>query len=401
MNYSKWRDAETWEELGLMGDSLSFTDEEIITKQGLGYTKHLAGRCCPMDIAVIYSLLDAGEGMNITAKELLNPYTRLASFFEEGKIADGWHIEKDGEDITKTRSWVYSDNLRVLYQNERISDWYTDRNHLDYWFCERQYIASREKDSKASKLVLYNKENLRVFLGASDDKTTIKMINKSLNRLLTSGKVKQTSHGRGRTFQWKAWGWLDVVRKKILTTGAKQRKLGDVVNGWVYTKGQVTQSYGMEIHNHEWEPETPATYYKVLISTPRLKHRYVYDHSVDWNYVWERDNDLVALPYYFLDEYSAQAYVTKLQELNFAPTNASPIHRLMDSDFNVEASNVAYIVHPVKQRLVIEGNVDVEDIQSPKEILSDLLSCNSDRFREIKGMLKSKVDQLTLLEVTE
>ena len=400
MNYSKWRDAETWEQLGLMGDSLSFTDEEIITKQGLGYTKHLAGRCCPMDVAVIYSLLDAGEGVDITAKELLNPYTRLASFFEEGKIADGWHIEKDGEDTMKTRTWVYSDNLRVLYQNERISDWYTDRNHLDYWFCERQHTAC-QSNPKLSKLVPYNKENLRVFLGASDDKTTIKMINKSLNRLLTSGKVKRTSHGRGRTFQWKAWGWLDVVRKKILTTSAKQRKLGDVVNGWVYTKGQVTQSYGMEIHNHEWEPETPATYYKVNILTPKLKSRYVYDSSVEWNYVWESQWDSVTLPYYFLDEYSAQAYVTKLEELNFAPTNTSPIHRLMDSDFNVEATGVEYQIKSVVQRLIIEGNVDVEDIQSPKEILSDLLSCNSDRFREIKGMLKSKVDQLTLLEVKE
>ena len=400
MNYMKWRDAETWEQLGLMGDSLSFTDEEIITKQGLGYTKHLAGRCCPMDVAVIYSLLDAGEGVDITAKELLNPYTRLASFFEEGKIADGWYIEQDGEDTTKTRTWVYSDNLRVLYQNERISDWYTDRNHLDYWTCQREFAAC-QSNPKLSKLVPYNKENLRVFLGASDDKTTIRMINKSLNRLLTSNKVKRTSHGRGRTFQWKAWGWLDVVRKKILTTSAKQRKLGDVVNGWVYTKGQVTQSYGMEIHNHEWEPETPATYYKVNILTPKLKSRYVYDSSVEWNYTWESQWDSVTLPYYFLDEYSAQAYVTKLEELNFAPTNTSPIHRLMDSDFNVEATGVEYQIESVVQRLTIEGNVDVEDVQSPKELLSDLLSCNTDRYREIKRMLKSKVDQLTLLEVTE
>ena len=60
--YKKWRHVDTWEDLGLMGDSLSFTDEEIVNKQGLGYTKHLAGNrhggyCNPMDVAVIFSLL--------------------------------------------------------------------------------------------------------------------------------------------------------------------------------------------------------------------------------------------------------------------------------------------------------------------------------------------------------
>jgi len=50
--------------------------------------------------------------------------------------------------------------------------------------------------------------------------------------------------------------------------------------------------------------------------------------------------------------------------------------------------------------LVIDGKVDVEDIQSPTEILSDLLTCNDERFDEINKMLRNTIGQLTKIEVT-
>lgn len=95
MRFEKHRKAKTWHELGLMGDSLSYTDEEILTVQALGYTKSTAGTCNPMDLAVLYSIVNEGEGVELTAKDMLNDYTRLAYLFEEGRIIDG-HLDVEG-----------------------------------------------------------------------------------------------------------------------------------------------------------------------------------------------------------------------------------------------------------------------------------------------------------------
>ena len=90
MRFEKHREADTWEALGLMGDTLSYTDEDIITSQALGYTKQTVGTSNPMDIAVLYSIVNEGEGVELTAKDMVNEYTRLAYLFEEGIIVDGY-----------------------------------------------------------------------------------------------------------------------------------------------------------------------------------------------------------------------------------------------------------------------------------------------------------------------
>ena len=90
MRFEKHRKAETWQALGLMGNTLSYTDEDIITSQALGYTKQTVGTSNPMDIAVLYSIVNEGEGVELTAKDMVNEYTRLAYLFEEGIIVDGY-----------------------------------------------------------------------------------------------------------------------------------------------------------------------------------------------------------------------------------------------------------------------------------------------------------------------
>ena len=92
IRYSRYRPAKTWEALGLIGDSLRFTDDDIVTKQAIGYTKELCNVTCPMDIAVVYSMLHEGEGADITSNQLVNAHTRLASLYESGVVADGFHV---------------------------------------------------------------------------------------------------------------------------------------------------------------------------------------------------------------------------------------------------------------------------------------------------------------------
>ena len=237
--YKKWRHVDTWEELGLMGDSLSFTDEEIVNKQGLGYTKHLAGKrhggyCNPMDVAVIFSLLDAGEGAAVTAKSLINPYTSIAYFFQTERIA------------SRGGNWWYHKSLRRLYANERCSYYWRDSNQFY---------------SNTDEFIKFDKDNTRWLMSQIVEKDLLKEINKCLTSLNQRCRIEKVTHGRNRTFEWKGWDWLYKPRSRIITTGAKKRKLGDIVNGWEYTQGRVDMSYGMEIHNHEWVPAKECKLY--------------------------------------------------------------------------------------------------------------------------------------------
>ena len=133
------------------------------------------------------------------------------------------------------------------------------------------------------------------------------------------------------------------------------------------------------------------------MTTPQLSKQYHYGQTHNEHKAQATNHEL---PYYFLSEYSAEAYVTKLQELDSEPINASPIHRIMDNDFNVKVNGMEYKVASKIVPLVIDGKVDVEDIQSPTEILSDLLICNDERFDEINKMLRNTIGQLTKIEVT-
>ena len=96
MHFTGYRKAETWAELGLIGDRLSFTDDEVITKLGLGYVSS-QGFECAMDTAIRYELLNAGQDGEISAKQMLNPRTKLAALIEAGIVADGWYKNDDNE----------------------------------------------------------------------------------------------------------------------------------------------------------------------------------------------------------------------------------------------------------------------------------------------------------------
>ena len=86
--YKMYRTGKEWKELGIIGDRLQFTDDEIITTQGIGYTmtKMQYGEY-PMDAAVMFSLLSAGPEARLNTQDLVNLQTRTAARFEQRMVA--------------------------------------------------------------------------------------------------------------------------------------------------------------------------------------------------------------------------------------------------------------------------------------------------------------------------
>lgn len=200
MRFEKHRKAETWYELGLMGDSLSYTDEEILTVQALGYTKHTAGVCNPMDVAVLYSIVNEGESVELTAKDMLNDYTRLAYLFEEGRIIDGYlnvegSVECDG--------FHNQHNLKNYWQSSKLSynlsiiNSLVELKRIDLIEKHAQVLCGWNRDKSGEAHAFNHYEAIKALANDTADLDwTFHVYIKS--RYITNGTISNVSLGDGR-----------------------------------------------------------------------------------------------------------------------------------------------------------------------------------------------------------
>ena len=452
MQYSKHREAKTWHELGLMGDTLSYTDEEILTSQALGYVRHTVGKANPMDIAVLYSIVDKGEGVEVTAKDLVNDYTRLASLFESGiiirgklnkkKVAcDGTHIKRESNDYGRQRRLQYIQSIV-----RKLDDYEIDyRKYLDvvcgwevegyssmssesqksrvkefesfcrtsvkydwpsYYFsiakgssiigntrygeiswtglCTRKtdevcsihggnkvrnawvmmpamnalssgnYPISWTSDHLHRRVVLdgsieYNKMLARTYTKHADDKTVLKQINKAVNRMFKRHVLLQTTFGRGRKFKWydRVWQKVQAQRMKIMTSNSKKRKLGDEVNGWVYSKGRIEKSFGMEIVSYVWKP-------KEVMHTYDIKQ-------------------FGGVKLSFLNEQEAIDFCSKAN-LALQPKNPQVCVKrtIKNGELQFHYPTVVYMSNNVTTEFTLRPEVEVESMPTPQQCLANI-----------------------------
>ncbi len=351
-----YRTADVWQSIGVTGDRLSFTDDETVTKLGMGYIAN-QGYECAMDAAVRFTLLNAGENATLSAKQMLNQHTRLAALIEENIMADGWYRK---EDDSPTRGWVVATDFRELWQNAMCSEWDLNKTHFPASCIataeeiakdgySRYYWNRATAGSRWNRPIIAWKGNLlttvplkgneRTLTNHLEDKVVLRAINKSLNRMVKSEKAVQVTAGRGRTFRWDAWGWLDGIRNQRLVTMAKQRKLGDIVNGWKFTKGRVTTTYGVEVCEHAWEPVEGFNWYRVLIGG------------------WAGS---LTLNSFFFDKSEAQAYIETLPEL----PNGGHAMRKEDG----VAHKMVYTVDCCTAGFILKPELMVEELPTPIEM---------------------------------
>ena len=464
MQYSKHREAETWHELGLMGDTLSYTDEEILTSQALGYVKQTVGTANPMDIAVLYSIVNKGEGVEVTAKDLINDYTRLASLFESGIIVrgkvnnkkiecDGIHIERESDEYGRQRrlnygSYIvqkldeinadYYEYIDVLsgFEVEGYSSYLSNEQQarLDKFkeFCNTKItnvqgsyfeiykgthtiksrygeitwtgLCTRKTDEFCSThggkkernawvlspdmkvlsginypiswtsdhlniryvkegLTEYNKMLARTYTKHADYKTVLKQINKAVNRMFKRDVLLQTTEGRGRKFKWYDHTWRRVQEKRtqIMASNSRKRKLGDIVNGWIYSKGRVTESFGMEIVNYTWKPKDELYTYDIMVSYGKTDR---YSSTPKCN-----------LGMRFLNEQDAIEYIQQLNAISMPKNPQVCTNRKVKNDtLQFVAPVYEYKAVDVTSRMTVNATVEVEVIPTPQECLSYIQS---------------------------
>jgi len=402
--FTGYRDPTVWANLGLIGDSLTFTTDETVTKLGIGFIKDQQAECA-MDTAIRFTLLNAGENGEITAKQMLNHHTRLASLFEAGLVADGWYVDDEGQ---RQRGWVFHKDGVRLHWNKITSSYARNQTHFPASFIGSKELWRYDTGWSGRSFALKNhgytssdysklwegeegfqpvhlKGHERAMANSVDDKEVLKHINKSLNRMVKSGKAVQVTAGRGRTFRWNRWGWLDKYRQMHLVSVAKQRKLGDVVNGWVYTKGIVTEQYGVEICHHEWEPVEPVNQYIVKHKSPCVRRNRVWNgngyetrEEVQWN--------AVSLPYFFTDEAEALEVVEELNSSVF-PRKGMGVR----VNGQVVAPKHYVNMHNIMMR--VKGDADIEEYMEPLEMFKRIQLGNFQIAGELNALLINHIEK--------
>lgn len=411
MHFSGYRKANTWAELGLVGNRLSFTSDEVITKLGLGYVSS-QGYECAMDTAIRYELLNAGQDGEISAKQMLNHRTQLAALIEAGIVADGWHLDDDDE---RVRAWVYDERFIKLHHNKITSHYYHNQTHFNASMLtvEGQYALFTKGGMRCSsasnwwygdvinsftaplqtKPVLGNERMLSNIL---EDKEVLRYINKALNRMVKSGKAVQVTKGRGRTFRWNAWEWLDTVRNRHLVSESKKRKVGDTVNGWIYTQGDTVTTYGVDIHQHWWQPVEAPKLYIVKFMANYVKAPY-------WSgYNSEVGNHSVTLPYFFTNKEEAELLCEQMNEqlsCRVEPSNYT-IKRI-DEDWNITTDEPRFIVMSNEYEYRVDKEAVIEDYEEPLAAHLSLMSKGLDNYKQLMGLYTTSPLYMMYMEKTE
>tara|TARA_Y100000004_G_scaffold64976_1_gene72960 strand:- start:7176 stop:8468 length:1293 start_codon:yes stop_codon:yes gene_type:complete len=395
MYFTGYRSAETWASMGLIGDRLSFTDDEVITKLGLGYIQNPSAECA-MDTAIRYELLNAGQDGEISAKQMLNHRTKLAALIEAGIVADGWYRDDEG---AFQRDWVFDERFVRLHYNSISGSYGYKQTHFaaglleeekelklykkyglregDYWYYGE--VIETIQGPLQTKPV---KGNERMLTHVMDDKETLRYINKALNRMVKSEKAVQVTKGRGRTFRWDAWQWLDTVRNRHLVSESKKRKVGDTVNGWIYTQGNTTMHFGVPVHQHWWQPVEAPKLYFVYLNSKRVGAGSYYS---GWKPTTQDDS--CKLPYFFTSKSEAFELCNRLNEqmsLRVDPSNF--LIKYIDDDFNVTTDEPQFAVSSLEYDYRIDMNAVVEDYDEPLTAHLALMTKGNDNYNELKKL---------------
>ena len=195
----------------------------------------------------------------------------------------------------------------------------------------------------------------RSMADAIPDDEVLTHIRESLARMLKRKDNIVTKVGRGKNslHKWSDWGWLAEMLAHVKNTSSKNRKAGDIVNGWKYTKINSRHSYGHEIAEFIWKPVDELKDFVVGRKEPDA-------------YSWNSASGIMT-NYRFATKQDVVDFMTALHELHQEATG----HYAQRSHEGIEKTELGqWSVRSIPVKLSMYGRVDPEDYLSPQELLT-------------------------------
>lgn len=509
-----WNDWDTFKEAGIVGDSVNFTDNEVVTDHALGKTKDTIGMCWPMDAAVAYTLAAAGPDADLSAEDMVNQYTRMAAVMMTQRVGYGRvpdpRVESCGHD--EVDAWRYclpsvrhlenteggmlkfspNKSMKGRLKHDGASDeliklstfrcenpdgqlsssqhtvrlllsprfaplrrYYEEKYNCKKWYVRSQsssdgpdvmtpthtfgecawaddgdkicshhnrpktykwVLIKPKHDSKkfltlwsrdrhvasvysgwnssmlANKLGGYGYENKldvrrvvlwdKVARSASnalwkkDPKFVIRQIKDALRRMSSRNFNVVTKRGyrTGITYCWKEWGWLANMQAWVAQTSKKNRKEGDEVNGWEYSKHSSKMSYGHEIAKFHWTP---------------IEEQVTWRISCDVSGGYYYNSGTSVMPYDFETKAEAVTYSQLFSPMALKVGGVQRDGRLWDAEQGKDMVQDGFFgVNSVEHEMLMEPDQDPEDLLSPKEIMNAVFFSNPQAYHQAVEQLK-------------
>lgn len=494
--WTGWQDGDVWQDAGVIGEMLDFTDDDIITQQTIEHTKSVIGRCRAMDAAVAFELASAGQNGAISVNDLVTERTKAAYLIETRRVgygvyrdptvescghdevnektyhfvvahsakrcgdevlvsvATGWNKlglsesslenfkgvlseetisklcsdtrasdapleayyeylrakfgitddvkfvfthtiikeeghtkgecawkgetidvvdEETGETTTKNRVCAHHDGARIrgwaLFQTHG-----TDGSGIDDY--EELFLAGRcaynwngnqlrDKFVDSDSWVSWETKR-RSLVRQVNEREVKKLINKSLARMLkrNDNVVHKEGLRSSAVFSWSDWEWLADITSYIRQTRSKNRKAGDVENGWSYTAVNKRLSYGMEISDFVWTAadEADLKYYKFKVETQK-RNPYTWQSNT---WITEKCMTSVDLRIFMSRDEAQQAGDLMMRTLNEGG-GIMPRRVYVEGEFE-PLSDTQVKVTSSRCEFTMNGDIEPEEYLSPKEI---------------------------------
>ena len=211
--------------------------------------------------------------------------------------------------------------------------------------------AKPQQDMDAKNVVSWD-EMRRGMAQAVPEADVIKHIRESLTRMLKRNDNIVSKTGKGKTAEhsWSDWSWLAEMTAYVKNTSSKNRKEGDVENGWKYTKVRSRRSFGHEIADFVWKPVDVIKDY--VVGRKEVS---------DWNASGIMTNLRFSTKQQCIDFMEAISNA----HLDGGGHFANRTHDGLEKNDNGEWS-----IRSIEITVVMYGRIDPEDYLSPQEVVA-------------------------------
>ncbi len=214
-----------------------------------------------------------------------------------------------------------------------------------------QWIRCVSVVPKAKNVVAWDTMR-RGMAQAIPEDTVIGYIRESLTRMLKRNDNIVSKDGRGKnsTHRWSDWGWLAEMAAYVKNTSSKNRKAGDIENGWKYCKTRARKSFGHEIADFVWRPIEQIKDYVVGRQEPTD----YYTSGVMQN---------LRFP-------TKEACKNFMETIAAAHIDAGGHYASRKHDGLEKNEKGQWSIRSIEVNIVMRGTVDPDDYLSPQEVIS-------------------------------
>jgi len=235
------------------------------------------------------------------------------------------------------------DGFKTLYRREQCYKGWNGNQVQDI----------RIQDIPHSKIVSWE-EVRRSMADAIPESEVIGHIRESLARMLKRNDniVSKSGRGKNSLHRWSDWSWLAEMTAYVKNTSSKNRKAGDIVKGWKYTKINSRHSYGHEIAEFVWKPVDELKDYIVGRKEPNTSS-------------WQSASGIMT-NYRFATKQQVIEFMEKLHQLH---EDVGGFYAYREHDGIEKNERGEWSVRSMPVTLAMYGRVDPEDYLSPQEVL--------------------------------